>query len=307
VKKKYSIFILAVLFPLITRAQYIPVFSDYVSNGLLINPAYAGSREVLSLSFLFRDQWAGFDGSPIYETFGAHAPLKNANIGIGFLLMNEKSGPTVNTQAYFNYAYRIRMGSGKLALGLKAGINYTNNDWSNLNLIHPDDLVFSNNTKRYILPNFGVGVYYLNQKVFAGFSIPFILSFKENSAGSGYQIYHDINNYNYLFTTGYLFDISRDFKLKPSLLLKYNAKIKQQLDLNMNFILLNDKLWIGTAYRIKEALSSSFEIQVNPQLRFGYAFDYSGGQVNYFKYTSHEIFVRYEFSYKIKAFNPRYF
>jgi type IX secretion system PorP/SprF family membrane protein len=250
---------------------------------------------------------AGIDGSPVYETFSAHAPLKNAHIGLGFLLMNEKTFQTVNTHAYFNYAYRMKVGSGKLALGLKAGINYTNNDWSNLDLNNPADPAFGNNTKRYILPNFGVGAFYSTQKVFAGFSIPYILSFKESSPGSGYKIYHDMSNYNYLLTSGYLFDISRNFKLKPSFLFTYNSKIPIRLDINMNFILLNDKLWIGTAYRINEAMSSSFEIQVNPQLRFGYTFDYSGGQVNYFKYTSHEIFIRYEFSYKIKAFNPRYF
>jgi type IX secretion system PorP/SprF family membrane protein len=289
------------------RAQSIPVFSDYISNGLVINPAYSGSRDVLSLSFMFRDQWAGFEGSPKYETFSAHAPLKNAHVGIGFLLLNENLGPTVNTQAYFNYAYRISFGNGKLALGLKAGINYTSNDWSNLDLNTQVDPAFNNNTKKYILPNFGFGAYYSNRKIFAGLSVPYILNFKESKAGSGYQINHDLNQYNFLFTTGYLFDVSRNFKLKPSLLLKYNMIVGQQLDLNLNFILLNDKLWLGAAYRIKEAMSSSLEVQINPQFRVGYAFDYSGGHLNNFSYTSHEIFIRYEFSYKIKAFNPRYF
>jgi type IX secretion system PorP/SprF family membrane protein len=306
--KKYFIIILLIeLFPFSSKAQYIPIFSDYISNGLLINPAYAGSREVLSLNLLFRDQWAGFEGSPLYETFSAHAPLKNAHIGLGFLLMNEKSGPVNNTQAYFNYAYRINIGNGKLAFGLKVGINYSNNNWSNIYLNDNPDQAFSENTRSYVFPNLGIGAYYSSRKLFAGFSIPYILSFKEPSPGSGYQIYHDMKNYNYLFTTGYLFDISRNLKIKPSVLLKYNVIYKQQLDLNLNFILLNDKLWVGTAYRTNEAMSSSFEIQVNPQLRFGYSFDYSGGQINSFKYTSHEIFVRYEFSYKIRAFSPRYF
>jgi type IX secretion system PorP/SprF family membrane protein len=306
--KSYAlILVFTIVFAFSGKAQSIPVFSDYISNGLLINPAYAGSREVLSLSLLFRDEWVGFENSPLYETFSAHAPLKNAHIGLGFVFMNEKSGSTVNTHAYFNYAYRMNMGKGKLALGLKAGFNYTNNDWNNLYLNNPIDPTFSDKTKKYILPNFGIGAYYSTDRVFAGLSIPYILSYRESSAGSGYKIYHDMKNYNYLLTAGYLFDISRNFKLKPSFLLKYNAIMKQQFDLNLNFILLNDKLWIGTACRFDEALSSSLELQINPQLRFGYSFDYSGLQSNYFNYTSHEIFIRYEFSYKIKAFNPRYF
>jgi len=306
-KKYFTIILFVVLYIVPGKSQYIPIFSDYISNGLLINPAYSGSREVLSLNLLFRDQWAGFEGSPLYETFSAHAPLKNAHIGLGFLLMNEKSGPSNITQAYFNYAYRIIIGSGKIAFGLKAGINYSNNNWSNIYLNDSPDKAFSDNTRSYVLPNFGLGIYYSSKKVFAGFSIPFILSYRETNPGSGYQIYNDVENYNYLFTAGYLFDISGSLKIKPSVLLKYNAIYKQQLDLNLNFILLNDKLWVGTAYRTNEAMSSSFEIQLNPQLRFGYSFDYSGGQINSFKYTSHEIFFRYEFSYKIRAYSPRYF
>ena len=290
----------------IALAQYFPVFSQYLTNGLVLNPAYTGSREVLSINLMYRNQMLGFEGAPVFQTFSAHAPLKNANVGVGVLFLNEQSGPIRNTQAYFNYAYRVHMGRGRMALGIKAGVNYGQYNWNNFNLNEADP-AFTNNNNSFILPNVGAGVFYYSRRFFTGFSIPYILSYKEKSTRNGYSVTNDANNYSFLLTAGYLVDISRGFKLKPSALLKYYVRYPQQLDLNLNVILLNDKLWLGTAYRINEAVAGMFEIQFNPQFRLGYTFEYAGQKVSYFNYTSHEISLRYEFSYKIKAFNPRYF
>lgn len=296
------------MFYLFSKAQNFPIFSQYVSNGLILNPAYTASREVLSINFLYRDQWSGFQGAPVFETFTAHAPLKNAHVGLGLLVMNEQSGPFRNTHIYLNYAYRVNIGKSKLAFGLKAGINLANYDWKNIYINdHPDPVFDNNNNDSFTLPNFGVGIYYYSKKMFTGLSVPYLLSYKKNNSERNYGIYHDINNYNYLFTAGYLFDFTKNFKIKPTVLLKYNIIIKQQVDLNLSFILLNNKLLFGTAYRLSEAIAGSFEIQLNPQLRLGYTYDYPSGNVKYFNFVSHEFSVRYEFSYKIKAINPRFF
>ena len=79
-KRIYIISSFSALFCFIGKAQYFPLLSQYISNGLILNPAYAASREVLSVNFLYRDQWVGFSGAPEYETFTAHAPLKNIHI-----------------------------------------------------------------------------------------------------------------------------------------------------------------------------------------------------------------------------------
>jgi type IX secretion system PorP/SprF family membrane protein len=315
-RKLFYIGILVSLFINSGNAQDFPIFSQYISNGLLLSPAYSGSREVLSVSLLYRDQWAGFQGAPVFQSFSAHAPLKNANIGLGLLVLNEQSGPLRNTHVYLNYAYRFNVGAGKLAMGIKAGINFGNYSFKDLLLQNQtqQDPAFSSPNESYLLPNLGAGIYYYSKSAFAGISIPYFFSYKKNSNQTGTGIYNDVNNYDYLITAGYLFNISRNFKIKPSTLIKYNAIYQKQSDLNLNFILLNDLLTVGAAYRMNdktsnmfEAISGIFEVQFNPQLRIGYAFDYSGGNVNYFNYISHEISIRYEFSYKIKAFNPRYF
>jgi type IX secretion system PorP/SprF family membrane protein len=223
--------------------------------------------------------------------------------------MNETSGPTRNTQAYINYAYRVNLGKGKLAFGIRAGLHFANFNWKNIYVIQSGDPAFSNNNESYALPNFGAGVYYYSHHAFLGLSVPYFLSYKEASSHNGYAIYNDLKNYNYMLTAGYLLDISRNFKVKPTTLVKYNDNsiTRFQEDLNLNIILLNDKLWLGVADRVNQAMSYTVEIQFNPQLRLGYSFDYAVGATNYLNNTSHEITLRYEFSYKIKAFNPRYF
>ena len=284
-----------------TIAQNFSVFSQYVNNGLLLSPAYTGSREVLSMNLMYRNQWVGFEGAPVYQTFSVHAPLKASKIALGLLVLNENEGAYHNTQVYFNYAYRMLLGNGKLSMGLRVGIDYGSYNLKNIYLNDQDDNQFSNKTNSVLRPNMGAGIYYYNNKAFAGFSIPYLLSYK--TAG----VYYNIKNYTYLITAGYLLDFSRDFKLKPSALLKYNSYLNQQLDLNLNAILLNNKLWLGVAYRMNEAYTAMLEVQLNPQFRVGYTFEYSARNISQFNNTSHEIGLRYEFSYKIKAFNPRYF
>jgi len=300
-KKLLYIYALIAFFEVKSVAQNFPLFSQYVNNGLFLSPAYAGSRDVLSLNLMYHNQWVGFQGAPVYQTFSAHAPLKSSRIALGLLVLDETEGAYHNTQVYFNYAYRMPLGNGKLSMGLRAGIDYGSFNLKSIYLNDQSDPQFDNNTSSALRPNIGVGVYYSNQEMFAGLSIPYLLSYKTSG------IYHDVNNYTYLLTGGYLFDFSRDFKLKPSVLLKYNSNFRQQLDLNLNSILLNNKLTLGAAYRVREAYIAMLQVQMNPQFRIDYTFEYSARNTGLIGSTSHEIGLRYEFSYKIKAFNPRYF
>lgn len=305
--KKLIIILVVSLSSIKFYGQYFPVFSQYVVNGLVVNPAYTGSREVLSINFMYRNQMTGIKGAPVYQTFTAHAPLKNPNLGLGFLFFNEKTGPSHNTHAFATYAYRVQMGESKLSLGLQTGIIYKEFNWGHVYLNDIDDLAFKTNADSYILPNIGAGVYFSNKTFFSGLSIPYFLSFKENSSREKYTIYHEFKNYNLLFTAGYLLYLSNDLKLKPTTLIKYFLEDDEQIDFNLTAIMMNNKLSVGAAYRLQEAVAGLCEVQLNPQFRLSYTFEYAGRNSGYFNYTSHEIGLRYEFSYKLKAFNPRYF
>jgi len=292
---------------LTSRAQYYPVFSQYISNGLIINPGFAGSREVLSINLLYRQQMIGFTGSPRYLVFSAHSPLKNPNIGIGALLFDEKTGPIHNSHIYLHYAFRIPTQHGRLSLGLKGGIVYTQYNWKQIYLNDNDDPAFSGDVQTFVMPNFGAGLFYYSSRAFAGFSIPYFLSYSEKNNYKSVTFRNDFKNYNFLLTGGYVFAFPGNIQCKPSFLYKIYPNTLSQLDINTTFILYDDKFNFSLAYRINEAWVGSFDIRLNPQFRLSYTYEYAGKVARFFNYTSHEIGLRYELMYKIKAANPRYF
>ncbi len=294
-----------------SKAQDFPTISQYIANGLIINPAYSGSREVLSLSMLYRNQYAFSNGAPVYDNISANAPLRNAHIGIGMFAENQQTGAFRYTRVYFNYAYRINIRRGKLSLGLKGGFDFIAHNNSVGYLNNPNDPPFLG-IPSTISPNVGLGIYYYSRRAFIGFSIPYILSFKNyNQIPSG--LTNNKDNYEYLISAGYLLTISHNFKIRPSTLIQYNKIYQKQANMNLNFIFFDNKLSFGAGYRMNDQASKTsdavfgmVEIQYNPQLRFGYSYDYSGNST-LTNAVCHEISIRYEFSYKIKALSPRYF
>ena len=281
--------------------QIFPIYSQYLTNGLLINPAYAGSRDVLSTVLDYRNQWAGFDGAPVTQTLSGHMPLQNKSLAVGIIITNESMGIINNTAIFGNYAYRMRLNSGMLAFGLKAGIELYKESDSQLIIKDPGDYLFSNNGS-YLLPNFGVGMYFYNSSYFAGISLPTILSYRETPGGNGYDIYNKAGNYQFLINGGGLITISDNFKLKPSTLIRYSVSTPVLYDLNISAFLLKDGiLSVGASYREKDALVGLIEVQLNPQLRVGYSYDYSFSALGNYSGGSHEITLRYEFKYIVNA------
>lgn len=287
--------------------QHFPIYSQYMMNGLAINPAYAGSRDVLSATMLYRNQWVGFEGAPTTYSLGVHAPFRNQRIAVGLILFNEQIGISSNTGLYGNYAYRVKLGTGKLALGIKAGFSILNEDNSKISTKIRDD-AFGNNPGASFLPNFGVGAYYYNSNYFAGLSVPTILSYREGGNSSGMKAYNDFKNYNIFLTGGTLIKLTNEFKLKPSTLIKYHQGLPLQYDLNLNMIFFKDDLlWVGASYRNKEALVGIIEIQLFNWLRLGYSYDYSLGPLGNYNSGSHEVMLRYELGNKVNSLDPRYF
>ncbi len=280
-----------------------PVYSQYMLNGLALNPAYAGSRDVFNITIGYRNQWVGFDGAPVSQTLSAHTPMKNENVALGIFLHNEQIDVRNNTSLYLNYAYRIPVAGGRLSLGLKAGGINRNMNWSRLSLHDPGDVVFSDPGSSDMLPNFGFGIYYYTSRFFLGASVPFFLS--DSTRNSKAVLYHDMSNYNYLISGGFVAGRG-PFKVKPSFLLKYSEKNPLQLDANLSFILA-DLIWIGASYRLEDSMVGLFKIQISDRLRIGYTYDYSLGQLNKFNNGSHEITLIYDFRFRVNVVNPRYF
>jgi len=284
-----------------------PVYSQYLQNGLIINPAYAGSREVLSFFMSGRLQWAGIKGAPVSESLSLHTLMKNEKVGLGLSGQFFRYGYSKSTSLYADYAYHLRLGKGKLSLGLKTGFDMSNTDYTGILLIDPSDPVFLTNDKPYFLPNAGAGAYFYGKKFFVGASVPSFLSYVKNSAGKvSFNALSDIDIY---FTAGALISFTPSLKFKPSVFVDYSVQKtkKMQIDLNGNFI-IKDFIWIGGSYRTsEEVVVGILQLQVNPQIMFGYSYDYPIGNMNTYSKGSHEIVFRYEFIYKVSAANPRYF
>ncbi len=290
-------------------------FSQYWVNGLALNPAYAGSREVFTLSTLYQKKWTGVDGSPVNYTFSAHTPMKNEKVALGLFIMNQSYGVTSNTQVHFDYAYRFNAGNGKISLGLKGGVSFINENMGKLldGLDDPTDPVFTAVDQNYIQPDFGFGAYFYNPRYFVGFSIPNMMNYRLDTVSYKYAPSVSPELYSYTLTAGIIIGKSKTFKWRPSFLLVYNTGYESiRYDINNNFIFFNDFLWLGTSYRSgghypSQVLVMNIELHLNKQFMLGYSYDYTLGNLNNALNGTHEIVLRYEFGFTVNASDPRYF
>lgn len=287
-------------------AQQYSISSQYLTNGLVINPAYAGSRGDLCVNLSYRRQWARISGAPEFENLTLHTPVtKKEKVAVGFMINRTAFGVTKATGFYTFYAYSVPAGPGRLAFGLKAGADITNIAYSSADVIDPNDPLFMG-SKSYTLPNLGAGVYYYSDKYFAGFSVPSLLSYHQ-AHNDEYTVYYNYKLDRLFLTGGGLITFSDSFMAKPSFLLRYSFVEPLEMDLNMNLIFGNT-LWLGGSYRIAEqAVVALVDLQVTPQLRIGYSYDYPAGHLNSYTSGTHEISLRYEFEFKVSAASPRYF
>ena len=287
-----------------------PVYSQYLQNGLLINPAYAGSRGALSAFVSYRMQWMGIPDAPVFQTVSLNAPMKNDKVGLGIMARFMKYGFTKSQSIYASYAYQIKLGNGKVSFGMKGGFDRSNTDYTGILTTMKNDPVFTATDKPYFLPNVGAGVYYFSNKLFAGVSIPAFLSYKKNTSTSTVEVHHSFSEYDLVFSGGGLITFNPAFKFKPSLLIDYSldkTKKLRQFDINGNFI-FGDLVWLGGSYRSsEEVVVGILQLQINPQFMFGCSYDYPVGRMNTYSKGSSEFILRYEFGYKVSAANPRYF
>ncbi len=304
--KRSFISIFTFLFTLFALGQLQPLSNQYIFNGLAINPAYSGSREALSTTMLYRNQWVGLEGAPKTMSFSIHAPLRKEKIGLGLLIINDKIGVTSETSIVANYAYRMDIADGKLALGLGAGLTLINTAWPELVAIDPDDELLMGNSQTFTLPDFSIGAYYTINNFFLGLSIPQFLSHQFNYTKSKFTLKNDFSEYNYMITAGNIFVINAEIKIFPAFLMKYNPGNSPQIDL-YSHIIYREKFWAGISYRSKKSMVGIFQYQINNQLRIAYSFDFDLGKLGRYKGGSHEIMMKYDFNYLLEVFSPRYY
>jgi len=310
--KKISILILfALLTASISLAQQDAQYTQYMYNTVSVNPAYAGSRDVLSLTGLYRTQWVGLRGAPRTFTISGHSPLKNEKVGLGVSLVRDEIWVQDETYLDIDFSYTINTSTdAKLAFGLKAGAHLINIDFSKANPEDDSDDGFDplNNVDNRFSPNVGFGLYYYTDNFYIGYSAPTLLRTKYyEDQNVGNISYLSRDNINHYLIAGYVFDVSETTKLKPAVLFKAVEGAPLQADLSAN-LLFNEKFTVGLAYRWSAALSGLVGFQVSEGLMIGYAYDWETTELNNYNSGSHEIFLRWEFkSSKDGIISPRFF
>ena len=309
--KKLIIVILCCVGFAVLKAQQDPMYTHYMDNTLGINPAYAGSRDALTLTFLHRTQWVSFPGSPVTESVTAHAPVLNDLFSLGVSLVNDKIGPVRNTSFFIDYAYRIRLSeNSKLAFGLKFGLNSLQADLQGLDLDYVgsgnlSDKAFQN-VDGQISPNLGFGVYYSRDKFYLGISTPRLFN-------SSYQTAVDSALYkeqqHYFFIAGGSYMMNEDVEFVPTTFVKITKGAPIEADFTASFV-YDKKFTLGAMYRTSDAFGLLAGISLTEQLYAGYSFDWSlTNSTGTYNKGSHEIVLRYDFiftgSRKIRS--PRYF
>ncbi|MBC6112145.1 type IX secretion system membrane protein PorP/SprF [Pedobacter fastidiosus] len=316
--------IIAGLFILIGQAsaQQDAQYSQYMFNGIYINPAYAGYKEVLNVHSFYRSQWTGITGAPKSMSLAVDAIANGGNVGLALQVASDKLGAQNNLSIYGNYAYRIRMnsdGTSRLALGLGIGMVQLGIDGSLLNPNDPEPFQ-PVGVQSTIVPDARAGIYYADDKFYAGFSVDNLIA-----------QYVNIDRYafipqpkpHYYLTAGMLVPLTQDFQIKPSFLLKDDRGGPTSLDINA-FLLIKDAIWIGGSYRTGVKLydksylqkdltprnSAVAAIQIFPseRIRIGYGYDFSIGPLQGYSGGTHEISVAFSFIKPgVRMLTPRLF
>lgn len=274
----------------LVMAQQKAMYSQYMFNGMAINPAYIAVDEMAAVTLLNRNQWVGFDGAPNTQTISYHTPYKTSNTFYGAILTRDNIGEVITeTGVNLNLTRRVKVWDQSwLAMGVNAGISRYNAYYNQTTVPSESagDPAFVN--QRASRGNFGMGVMLFSRKYYIGLSSPHFLyrdlSSESNNTSTAYRPH-------FLLQAGYLFKLNQDMKLKPNFLIKYVNGSPVQFDLNSS-VLIRDRVWLGASYRYLDSFSALFSIYITPTILFGYAYDVPNKNNFSAKRSSHELMLQ---------------
>lgn len=284
------------------------MLSQYMFNGLLLNPAYTGTHPYFTANVLHRSQWVQFDKAPTTQIVSLDGPIANDRLGVGLLISNDAIGITKQLEVGGNISYKLKLGAGKLSFGLRAAVSNYSAMLSDVLLAQdntPDPVYTQANIQGEFVPKFGFGVYYYREKFYAGLSVPTLYAAEDKILiGTNPEYFTQ----HVFFNTGVVWSVAPLLDVKPSILVKYVENAPVEVDINCN-LLFAKKFWLGVGYRTGDALVGMLEYNITKQLRIGYAYDYSLTAMRDYSNGSHEIMIALDFGQvsEIKTRSPRYF
>lgn len=288
-----------------SRAQQDAMFSQYMVNPFVLNPAYAGSRNAISTLIINRNQWLNIPGAPQTSSLSVNTPLSRTT-GAGLQVVSDKIGPRNTIACLASYSYKIPFENSTLALGLRAGTFFYNFNWGAIDYKETDDSFNTGQTSNGVAINSDFGMFYYTKKGYLGISANHIaarLKVTEVTlqGASAFLKTHVFTN------AGYTFEVSKTFAIQPSTLIKFVENAPVNADINVNF-LFNKKLWLGTSFRPGSSIVFLLQAYLTDKLRTGYSYDMGINRIGRLGGGAHEIFIGYDFSRKgFKTIHPRYF
>lgn len=292
------------------QAQQDPHYTQYMYNMNVINPAYAGSKENLSIGLLYRKQWVDIEDSPTTFTATGHSPV-GKNVGLGLSAISDKIGPVNETNVYGDFSYTLKLsGDHKLAMGIKAGATFHRVglfDEIYNNVPDANDPAFSENINKTYL-NIGSGLFYYTNKYYLAFSIPNMLKSKHlDIVRSGQDFKFGTESLHYFLTGGYVFQLNPNLKFKPFFMMKSAFNAPMSLDVSTNFLFF-EKFELGATYRLDDSFGAMVNYKISDGLRVGYAYDHVVSDLKITTPSSHEVVLLFDLNFPKKvSSSPRYF
>lgn len=284
-----------------TRAQQQPLYSQYVFNGVVINPAHiATENEYSNITAMTRQQWVGIPGAPKTSTVSFSTPINASKTSVGLLAVQDKAGYDTQTELNLLLSQSINLSENAyLAIGASAGINILKQE--DLLLKAGDDPLFNRNITS-TRGDIGFGLTFFTDRFFIGISAP---SFRKLSLQ---KVSYDIKgDAHYYVSSGYLFDITPMLKFKPTLLLKKIGQGQITGEATVNF-LLNNIVWIGAGWRQSESVIGITQFQLTNSIKLSYSYDYvTKRELQTIQQGSHEISLSFRFGSKGRIVSPSYF
>lgn len=294
-----------------TYAQQSSLYTMYMWNQLILNPAYAGNRDAVSTSLVSRHQWVGLEGAPSTQVLSIHSPLPNDHVGLGLTVEHDRLGPTANTGVWGDFAYRMQTGvNTKLSFGLRAGFAMYQANLRSVKDVEMNDPAFMSNVDNNFLPNFGLGVYFEGKRGYIGIASPTLLENELSNFTIPAANQRGLSERHYYLLAGYVFNLSADsggVMFKPAAVVRAINGAPVSFDVSANF-LIKQKFWIGAAYRYMDSFAGIVSFRITEHMQVGYSYDFGTSRLNNYHNGSHEIMLTYDFfKPDIKARSPRFF
>ncbi len=272
-------------------AQQVPLYSQYMFNKMLINPAVTGSENDLPIQLLVRQQWIGIENAPSTQILNGQYRFDNYNMGVGAVLFVDRFGHEQKIGFQANYSYILQAYEGaKIALGIGIQVFQYQFNYSQLIAVDDYDPNILNNEQSKIVPEADFGAYLYHDNYFVGISANQLLGLPIKIKEQEIPITRLVQHYNLI--GGYKFTLNNEFQLEPSILFKTTFKSPSQLDINVRGIYL-ENYWIGLSYRTDGDIISLLGLAYK-EFEFGIAADFATSNIAAYQHGSYELMLKYK-------------